>query len=76
MGPYAGVDYNLALCDSQHMYHGQPYAGVDLNPMPKSTLSPSQSGTWIWPPSTGADVTESISSKKLFYFSFSIENIV
>ncbi len=26
---------------------GQPYARVDLNPMPESTLSPSQ-GLWIW----------------------------
>ncbi len=25
-----------------HIYHGQPYARVGLNPMPKSTLSPSQ----------------------------------
>jgi hypothetical protein len=24
----------------QHIYHGQPYAIVDLNPMPESTLSP------------------------------------
>jgi hypothetical protein len=53
MGPYAGVDYyNLTLCPLQsrlqHIYHGQPYARVDLNPMPESTLSPSQ-GFWIWP---------------------------
>jgi hypothetical protein len=26
----------------QHIYHGQPYASVDPNPMPESTLSPSQ----------------------------------
>jgi hypothetical protein len=46
---YAGVDYNLTLCDRlQHMYHGEPYARVDLNPMPESTLSPSQ-GLRIWP---------------------------
>jgi hypothetical protein len=32
----------------QHIYHGQPYARVDLNRMPESTLSPSQ-GVWIWP---------------------------
>ncbi len=32
----------------QHIYHGQPYARVDHNPMPESTLSPSQ-GLWIWP---------------------------
>jgi hypothetical protein len=48
MGPYAGVDYNLTLCPLQsrlqHIYIGQPYARVDLNPMPESTLSP-QSGT-------------------------------
>ncbi len=53
MGPYAVVDYNLTLCPLQsrlqHIYHGQPYARVDLlNPMPESTLSPSQ-GLWIWP---------------------------
>ncbi len=49
MGLYAGVDYNLTLCDRlQHMYHGKPYVRVDLNPMPESTLSPSQ-GLRIWP---------------------------
>ncbi len=34
MGPYAGVGYNLTLCPLQsrlqHIYHGQPYARVDL----------------------------------------------
>jgi hypothetical protein len=50
MGPCDGVDYNLTLCplqrrlQLQHIYHGQPYARIDLNPMPESTLSP-QSGT-------------------------------
>jgi hypothetical protein len=53
MGPYAGVDYkfyNLTLTlrtlrsRLQHIYHGQSYARVDLNPMPESTLAP-QSGT-------------------------------
>ncbi len=56
MGPYAGVDYifnyNLTLCPLQsllqNIYHGQPHARVDLNPMPESTLSPCQ-GLWIWP---------------------------
>ncbi len=52
MGPYAGADYNLTLCllqsRLQHIQHGQPYAKVDLNPVPESTLSPSQ-GLWIWP---------------------------
>ncbi len=47
-----GVDYNLTLCPLQgglkHIYHGQPKAKVDLNPMPESTLSPFQ-GLWIWP---------------------------
>jgi hypothetical protein len=47
MVTYAGVDYNLTLCPLksrlQHVYHGQLYARVDLNPMPESTLSPSQS---------------------------------
>jgi hypothetical protein len=42
MGPYAGVDYNLTLYGLQsrlqHMYYGQPYARIDLNPMPASTL--------------------------------------
>ena len=46
MGPYAGVDYNLTLCPLQsrlqNIYPGQPYAIVDLNPMPESTLSSSQ----------------------------------
>jgi len=36
IGPYAGVDYNLTLCPLQsrlqHIYHGQPYATVDLLP--------------------------------------------
>jgi hypothetical protein len=40
-GPYAGVGYNIALCPLQsrlqHSYHGQPYARVDLKPMPEST---------------------------------------
>ncbi len=52
MGSYVGVDYNFTLCPLQgrlqHTYHGQPYAKVDLNPMPESTLSPSQ-GLRIWP---------------------------
>jgi hypothetical protein len=52
MRPHAGVDYNLTLCPLQsrlqHIYHGQPYARVDLIPMPESTLYPSQ-GLWIWP---------------------------
>ncbi len=49
MGPNAGVDYNLILCPLksrlQHIYHGigQPYARVDLNPMPESTLTLCQS---------------------------------
>jgi hypothetical protein len=52
MGPYAGASYNLPLCRLlsrlQHIYHGQPYARVDFNPMLESTLSPSQ-GLRIWP---------------------------
>jgi hypothetical protein len=32
----------------QCMYHGQFYAKVDRNPVPESTLFPSQ-GLWIWP---------------------------
>ncbi len=39
MWPYAGVDYVLTLCPLlsplQNIYHGQPYARVDLNPMPE-----------------------------------------
>jgi len=31
-----------------HLPWVQPYARVDLNPAPESTLSPSQ-GLWIWP---------------------------
>jgi hypothetical protein len=57
MGPYAGLDYNKLTifplhCRLQHIYHGQPYARVDLNPTPESTLSPSQ-GLLIWPQSFG-----------------------
>jgi hypothetical protein len=48
MKTYAGVDQNLILCRLQHVYHGQPYAKVDLNTMPESTLSPSQEFR-IWP---------------------------
>jgi hypothetical protein len=49
MGPYAGVDYTTSpyvhsRVDSNTFYHGQPYARVDLNPTPESTLSP-ESGT-------------------------------
>ncbi len=50
MGPSAGIDYYLTFCllqsRFQHIYHGQPYARVDLNPVPESTLFPSQ-GLWI-----------------------------
>jgi hypothetical protein len=46
MEPYTGVDYNLTLYPLQsrlqHIHHGQPYARVNLNPMPESTISPSQ----------------------------------
>ncbi len=49
---YAGVDYNLTLfrlqSRLQQIYHGQPYARVDLNPMQELTLSPSK-GLRIWP---------------------------
>jgi hypothetical protein len=45
MGLYAGVDY---IASPYHIYHGQPYAGVDLNTMPESTLSRCQ-GLRIWP---------------------------
>ncbi len=52
LGLYAGDDYNLALCPFhsrlQHIYHGQPYAKVDLNPMPESTLTLCQSR--LFPP--------------------------
>ncbi len=27
----AGADCNLPLCRLQHINHGQPYAGVDIN---------------------------------------------
>jgi hypothetical protein len=46
MEPYARVDYNITFCSLQsrlqHIYHGQPFARVDLNPMLESNLSPSQ----------------------------------
>jgi hypothetical protein len=38
MRPYAGVDYNFTLC---HMYHKHPYARIDFNSLPESTVSPS-----------------------------------
>ncbi len=63
MGPYTGVDYNLTLCPLhsrlQHIYHGQPYARVDLNPMPESTLSPSQ-GLWIWSQSVTVHISDGV----------------
>jgi hypothetical protein len=45
MGPYARVEYNLTLClvqsRLQQNYYRQPYATVDLNPMPdQSQLYP------------------------------------
>ncbi len=52
IGPYAVVDYNLTLCRRQsrlqHFCQGQPYAGVDLNPMPESTLSPIWPQQYLW----------------------------
>jgi hypothetical protein len=46
MGPYTEVEYNLTLCRPQsrlqNMFHGQPYARVDITTMPELTLSPSQ----------------------------------
>jgi hypothetical protein len=46
MGPYALRPLQSRF---QHIYHGQPYARVDLNPMPESTLTLSPShGLWIW----------------------------
>jgi hypothetical protein len=43
MGSYDGVDSNITLCPLQgrlqHIYHGQPYARVDLHLMLESTLS-------------------------------------
>ncbi len=40
MGPFAVVQYNLTLCQLQNMYHGRPYAWVDLNPMPHCKKNP------------------------------------
>jgi hypothetical protein len=48
MGPYAVIDCKLTFCRRQsrlqHIYHGQsqPNARVDLNPVPRSTLSARQ----------------------------------
>ncbi len=41
-------ELTLCLLQSrpQHIYHEQPYARVNLNPKPESTLSPSL-GLWI-----------------------------
>jgi hypothetical protein len=42
--PNAGVDYNLTLCSLksrlQYNYHEQPFARVDLNPMPRVDVIP------------------------------------
>jgi hypothetical protein len=44
MGPFGGAGYNLPLCRLQsrlqHIYHGQPYARVDLNPILSQFNSP------------------------------------
>jgi hypothetical protein len=60
MGPYAAVDYNLMSTPEPTPTHlpwatlrpsfFHAYNRVDLNrnPVPESTLSPSQ-GLWIWP---------------------------
>ncbi len=40
--------YHLRVDSTTHLYHGQPYARVDLNSLPELTLSPSQE-LWIWP---------------------------
>jgi hypothetical protein len=44
MESYGVVDYKLTLCPLQsrlqhHIYHRQPFASVDLNAMPESTLT-------------------------------------
>ncbi len=44
-GTYAGVDF---IASPYHIYHGQPYARVDLSTMSESTLSRCQ-GLRIWP---------------------------
>ncbi len=55
MGPNAGVNDSITSPNVHSrvdfntftMGIGQPYARVDLNPMPESTLYPSH--LWIWP---------------------------
>jgi hypothetical protein len=47
-------DYRIA--SPYHIYHGQPYAGVDLNPKPESTLSRCQ-GLRIWPQISGTTLS-------------------
>jgi hypothetical protein len=68
MGIYAEADYNLPLrrlqSRLQHIYHGQPYARVDLNPMPESTLSPCQ-GLRIWPQLARAKVSQELPFQSL-----------
>ncbi len=48
-----------------HLPRGQPYAKVDLNPMPEATLSPSQ-GLSIWPQLNRSDNPVSAASLPLF----------
>jgi hypothetical protein len=55
MGPNAGVDYNLTLCPLQHIYHRQPFAGVDFIPQSEAARICKR----LWSP--GIDSEESIS---------------
>ncbi len=64
MGPYAAVDYNLTSGRLQHVFLGQPNPGVDLNPMPESTLSSNQDLASDHRPHTGCMQT-CIYSQKL-----------
>jgi hypothetical protein len=54
MWSYAGVEYITSPYihsrdDSNTFTTGQPYARVDLNPMPESTTLSPRKGLWIWP---------------------------
>ncbi len=68
---YVGVDYNLTLCllhsRLQYIYQGQPYARVDLSPMPESTSTSSQ-GLRILPQREVTVYKESMPEKVCFNF--------
>jgi hypothetical protein len=63
--PFAGANYKLLYTFTMGI--GQPYAKVDLIPLPESTLSPSQ-GLKIWPQSVTCFFREKIGGRVMAFF--------